>query len=564
VLLLHPYIIDISVFNTALAKATSTEGEWFSELRVIEKLLDSGVEGVAIESALIKGAQALNHDCLKLLSTRVDRSEVYSSALAAAQTNKNWRQSLDVVEFLLSHGANGEPVDNAFISAAGSLDYRAASLLAGHVDNEDADCRGFTAATSNDTWLSAGHLDLLKLLYGRRMPLNVVKPALIAAAEAFNLPAVELLAQNANGNMASAAFASATATGKDWVSPEGTSVLEILAQKGAAGHSVEQALISSAQQLRLDLVKTLVPNIDKDNLQCFSSAFDAVVTTGHTWLSRPEPLDILQILIEKGASAQSAQNALVDAAQNGNLDAVNVLVQVVHDLDAYTEAFNTLTQSGTLWLEDDSHELLALLLSRGASGEGLHIALISAMQEVILGYASADLLTLLLSHGADVNYEDGRALQLASRSGRLDLFDLLLAYGPDSITLYMGLQEALCSEHEEELVLEFFISIVANDSLEMKPDVNHDSDLGRPLLFYCLMHYPFSVDLVKELCDCGADLTATISWTVYEDEPNFPPVLEDKITPLLFALQNNASDEVVLDVLLAYGGKFLFVSPLIS
>ena len=557
--LLYPYIIDVSVFNTALAKATGAEAGWLTELRVIERLLDSGVEGEAIESALIKGAQALNYECLQLLSPRVDRWEVYSKALTAAQTTKNWRQSLKVIEFLLNRGASGEPVDTAFISAAGSLDYHATSLLAGHVDNQNADCEAFTAATTNGSWLLPSHQDLLSLLYRRGVSSNVVKPALVVAAGALNAPTVELLAQNADIGMASAAFASATAKGNDWISGEGTSVLDILVRKGAQGESVEQALISSAQQLRLDIVNILVPNIDEENVQCFSSAFDAVVTNRDMWLSRPEALDIIQIFIEKGASAESAHNSLVDAAETGNFDAVNILAQVVNNPAVYTEAFDVLTQTESLWLQDETQELLATLLSRGASGDCLHISLINAVQEVIQGVASDTLVTLLLDHGADVNFGNGRALQFAARYGRLDLFELLLSYGPDAITLYMGMREALCTGHGEELALDLLDAIILNDSLEVEPDVNHDSSLGWPLIFYCLRLYPSSVNLAKALCDRNADLTTTMPWFIYEgeDEPNFPPVPEDEITPLLFAIEKNASDEVILDVLLAYGGKYL-------
>jgi len=557
--LLYPYITDVSVFNTALAKATGSEAGWLTELRVIERLLDSGVEGEAIESALIKGAEALNYECLQFLSPRVDRWEVYSKALTAAQTNKNWRQSAKVIELLLSHGASGDPVDAAYISAAGSLDYRTASLIAGSVDNHNADCEAFTAATSHDSWLLPAHYDLLGLLYRRGVTSAAVKPALIAAAGDLNVPIVELLAQNADKCIASAAFASATAKSDEWMSDKGVAVVEVLLQKGAQGVSVDQALIDGAQQLRLDLVNLLLPSIDNENKQCISAAFDAVVANRDQWLNHPEALDIIQILIEQGASTESAHNALIDAAVAGNTDAVNVLAQVVYDPEVFTRAFDLLTQTESLWLQDECIEILTVLLSLGASGETVDVALVNAVREFVAGVASDSLLSLLLEHGADVNFHNGRAVQIAARYGRLDLFGEFLLYGPDAVTLYMGLRKALCSGHSEDLAMEFMATVFMNDSLEVEPDVNHDSELGLPLIFYCLKHYPSSMDLATALCSQKADLSLTTPWSLYaeDNEPSFSSVPEDHITPLAFAIEQGVSDDVILDVLLYYGGKYL-------
>ena len=563
--LLHPYITDVSIFSIALEKATSTGTDWLSELHLIEQLLNSCVDGDVIESVLIRSAQALDYGCLKLLSAKVDRWEVYTKALAAIQNNKNWRQSIPIIEFLLSHGAHGQPVEEAYVTAAGNLDYQATVLLSGSVDNADVDCQAFSAAIVGDSWLLPGHMDLLKFLYHRGLRPSVVQPALNSAARAFSLPAVELLAKNADEKMASAAFASASSDDNDWISAEASSILKILVRRGARGDAVNQAMISSAKHSRFDLLETLHPNVDKGNIHCFSTAFDAMITTNDLWLSRPDALNIMQIFIEKGAVPGSASKALVLAAQNGNLDAVIILKQVVDDPVVYNDAFNMLTQSGPLWLQDSSHELLEQLLSHGCPDEGLHSSLISATEEVILGVASVDLLVLLLEHGAKVNYGNGIALQIATKYARIDLVELLLQYGPDSTTLYLGLQQALCNDHNEKTVSNLFRSIAGDNSMDVKPVVNHDSSLGSPLIFYCLKNYPSSPDLAREIIDSGADLSATIVWSVYQDEPMYPALSAEQIPPLLFALHNQVSDEVVVDVLCNYGhGKYSSVAVFLS
>lgn len=554
--LLHPYIVEVAVFASALGAATSSDSEWLSKLHLVEQLLDSGVEGAVIEAALIKGARALNLDCLELLSSRVDRWEVYANALAAAQTNQNWRSSLHVVEFLLRHGASGEAVDTAYVSAAGDLDLRSVTLLAGHVHNSLADNRAFTAAASTEAWLAPRHFELMNLLYDRSIAPTTVKPALVAAAKALNVPMVELLAAGASESLVSAAFEAASDGNIDWASVEGTSILTTLAQKGARGKAVEQTLISSAAQFRLDLVKSLIGNVEKGNMQCVSRALDQVLATDDQWVFDHEALDILEILIDNGATSEAAHNALVTAAQKGNLVAVNTLTRILQDPATFTNAFAVLTQSTVFWLEDRSLGLLETLLVKGASGEPVHSALIDATQQVILGNASMDLLDFLIGRGADINYANGMVLRLAAKSASVELFQFFLSRGLNAITLYMGLQEALCRNHDEQTVLELFRSVAGDSSLAGTLDVNSDYELGSPLIFYALQNYPNSTPLIQELCELGVDLATTVEWSVYDDEREMPPPEADHIPPLLFAILNGASDEVIIDVLLAYGGKF--------
>jgi ankyrin repeat protein len=322
-------------------------------------------------------------------------------------------------------------------------------------------------------------------------------------------------------------------------------------------------LISSARLFRLDLVTVLAQNIDKENFGCVSLAFDALLSTdgpdpsspGDVWLFNPDALDILQILVNMGANGESAQDALVRAAQSGNIGAVDILAQVVDDPLIFTNAFNAMTASGSLWLDNDYFDLVATLLSRGAADEGVHYALASALTYVIDGLASQELLELLLEHNADVNFDHGKSLQLATHHARQDLFEMLLQRNPDPHSLYMSLQTALSNDHEEETVFRLFKSVTENESVRTKPDVNNHSDLGFPLLFYCLNNYPASARLVKEICELNADLSATIVWEMHEDEYDDP--LSDRLPPLFVSLEKNCSDEVI-DVLLAYGAEINF------
>ncbi|CZR55929.1 uncharacterized protein PAC_05817 [Phialocephala subalpina] len=562
--LLRPHVTEPSVFSEALSRAASTKSEWLSALRLVKFLLDAGADGDAVESTLIKGAQALDLASAKMLAAKVDRPEVYSKALAAATEGKiEWLRSLDLIEFLLDHGANGEPVDKAYLAASKALDLEAVTLLKPHIANPDSHTHAFRAASSNQTWLSPIHLPLLKFLHTDNVARDAVEIALISAAEAHNVPVVEILSQNANEDMCAKAFTAATRNANTWTSEDGSKVVHILAKKGARGDSVDDALINSARLFRLDLVSFLTDNIDKDNFGTVSLALDALLATdgqdtssiGGGWLFNSDAHNILQMLVDLGANGDSAHAGLVKAAQFGDKAAVNILAQVVDEPSTFTKAFDTMTSSSTLWLDSDNFLLVATLLQRGSADESVHFALVTAVSHAIDGVASPELLALLLQHGADVNYGHGKALQLANRNARQDIFEMLLQKDPDPCSLYMSLQAALTSRHDEEKVFCLFKAVSENECIPQKPDVNNNSDLGLPLLFYCLNNYPTSARLVKEVCDLGADLSATIGWEMFVK--GVP--ISDQLSPLLVALEKDCSDDVIT-ILLQYSAKVNFIA----
>lgn len=244
--------------------------------------------------------------------------------------------------------------------------------------------------------------------------------------------------------------------------------------------------------------------------------------------------------------------ALVLAAQSGNSTAVEILAQVVDDPWTFTSAFKKMTATGTLWVDSTYFDLVALLLARGNADEGVHAALISALLYVFDGVASEELVQLLLEHGTDVNFDNGMALQVTAQNGRLDIFEMLLRKSPNSHSLYMALQAALSNGLEEEAVFTFFRLVTESKLVQRRPDVNNYSDLGVPLIFYCLIHHPTSSRLVKAVCDLNADLSAAITWDIYEDKYDDP--VSDQLPPLLLSLEKNCSDDVI-GVLLTYGGE---------
>jgi hypothetical protein len=156
--------------------------------------------------------------------------------------------------------------------------------------------------------------ELLQFLHNDGVASDAIGVALVSAAEAINPQVVELLSQNADEKWSSQAFMAATRDVEKWTSPEGSKIIQILAQKGARGDSVDEVLINSARLFRLDLVTVLAPNIDKENFGCVSLAFDALLSssggdsssTTDAWMFNPDALNILQMLVSMEAHGESA------------------------------------------------------------------------------------------------------------------------------------------------------------------------------------------------------------------------------------------------------------------
>jgi hypothetical protein len=135
--------------------------------------------------------------------------------------------------------------------------------------------------------------------------------------------ALELLSQKADEEMCTKAFRAATLDLGKWTSTEGSKVVQVLAQKGASGDSVDEAFINSARLFRLDLVTELAQS--QKSQECVSRACDALLSTDDPdstnpdlygqdigWLANDDALRILELLLKMGAKCESANGTFTD------------------------------------------------------------------------------------------------------------------------------------------------------------------------------------------------------------------------------------------------------------
>ncbi|EED22542.1 Pfs, NACHT and Ankyrin domain protein, partial [Talaromyces stipitatus ATCC 10500] len=188
------------------------------------------------------------------------------------------------------------------------------------------------------------------------------------------------------------------------------------------------ALQWACEQGRLEIVQLLLEKGADVNAKGggYGNALQAAAERGH--------LKIVQLLLEKGADVNAQGggygNALQDAAEGGHLDIVQLLLEKGADINAqggyYGNALQAAAEGGHL-------EIVQLLLQKGADVNAQGGRYGNALQAAANG-GHLEIVQLLLEKGADVNAQGGRygnALQAATNGGHLETVQLLLEKGVD-------------------------------------------------------------------------------------------------------------------------------------
>jgi hypothetical protein len=327
-------------------------------------------------------------------------------------------------------------------------------------------------------------------------------------------------------------------------------VAKLLIKKGATGEHINKAAVQAALMFDDEALGLVAEAVAPETV--FTTAF--IETTGRDdWVS-PEGLTIIQFLLEKGASGSDLHIALYGAARAFNFEALQLLSTAVLSPEAYTLAFSEVLNFGDEWLLLENLDVIELLLEHGACGETVHSALLEALDAYASGTAPEALVDLLLHHKADVNYDDGEAIQIAASSGDDTLLKKLLPYGATKESISRAFSMAIAAQHEEKILFALFDAFMENP---VKPDPNFVyPGMDMPLLL-CLQLYPESATIAKRMCDIGCNLEAEIQCEVYDDEIQDSEI----VTPLAWALfqPDNMINVDVIKTLLEEKGKCEFL-----
>ncbi|KAF7541975.1 hypothetical protein G7Z17_g11844 [Cylindrodendrum hubeiense] len=318
------------------------------------------------------------------------------------------------------------------------------------------------------------------------------------------------------------------------------------------------ATTAAAKFLLLDMLQYLTKfNISR---AIFSAAVAAAASEGELWLS-PSGLEVMDFLLESGASGPEVDDAFCLATKRFNQDAIELLSDSVSPL-GLQRSLRSVIEHSEDWQSSKNLWLIGHLLERGCSGEPVNIALLQAANTYANGTDTGALDILLPEEGtADVNFRNGEALKIAIRSGHAPLLERFISSGASREAMTEAFATIITVPLEEDKVLAL-IDVLVNFSKGTEAGCDFKAILqdGRPPIAACILAHPKSSKLVERLIQLGCDLETKFPATIYAQEQ----IGEEQVTTLLWALHSHTNlviTSAVINALIDAKANVKFVAP---
>ncbi|KAL7627306.1 hypothetical protein AAE478_001497 [Parahypoxylon ruwenzoriense] len=568
----NTYPDDIPLINMLLARADTRDG-----------------------LALIEAIKREKQDIVELiLGKKTFPVEILNTGFAHATKGKNKRSRSLSCNSLLKAGASGDVVSDALLAAASDGDVDFGTILVqngGSVEHKDGQaiieaCK--SGAVEVLAMLLAGDVQVAQKTLQRGFQAATQVGDLKRRGEVFKL----LLQMGVTGEVVDAQLVSAERYGDD-----AKHLVELLLVYGASpdyndGEAVEKATRSAFLgnlEMLLGIVDvggrqkrpsshTLVRameaswNLNRDTrFTVMSWIFQAgkpVPNVVHSMLNlavnEEDPEErLIQLLISNRASptANNCQT-LIDATKTLSASAfAKLLESKISPQDAslaFSKAF--VSDNVSSWLSDRGYQIAKCLLEKGAGGDAVGSAFVAVLglYTETHGQLANDLVDMLLKHGADVNYNNGEALQNAAAQGDPDLLKRLLREKPDSRSLTLAFPRIFDAAASEDDIHDLITLFVEYSDGHSHVDVLFTHPGSEPVIIRALSQFPRSTKIVGALLDAGfyhdQMVTCSVMQEIEEEEP---------ASLLMWALlqpQKKISSGVI-NVLIERGAKVNFETP---
>ncbi|KAI1327171.1 hypothetical protein F5Y16DRAFT_399725 [Xylariaceae sp. FL0255] len=561
---------DLPLINALLSRANTKDG-----MALIESIKTEKYE----VTELILGKKSFSSDVLNI-------------GFAEATKVKNKRIRSMSCNSLLKAGASGEVVSEALLTAASANDLDFGNML---VKN------GGSAEHKNGQAIveacKSGAVDVLEMLLGgnKKISESTLQRGFQAAtqvgdlkkrAEIFKL----LLGLGVSGDVVDIQLVSATRYGD-----EGKDLVRLLLKHGATpdfcdGEAVERAVRSAF----LGNLELLLGIEDVGGDQKKPSSHTLVKGLDASWdLQRDTRFTVIEWIFRAGKPSPNAMHlALVRAITesepeerlirlllshgaspvvNGCQVLINATATVSPEMfgellcdsrvragDAsltFAKAFQP--SAVDTWLSERGLEIAKQLLIKGASGDGIGSILIVILKQHANAPQSLtnDFADLLLKHGADVNYNQGEALRLATKRGDAELLARLLCEKPNTESLTLAFAEIFDAQISEEEIYENIKIFAEYHDGQSQLDVMFAYPGSEPVIVRAMSQFPRSTKIVGALFDVGFYHEQMLRYRVIDEVEE-----EETVNILMWTLlqpQKKISTGVI-DVLIDRGAKVNF------
>lgn len=266
---------------------------------------------------------------------------------------------------------------------------------------------------------------------------------------------------------------------------------------------------------------------------------------------------LVRLLLNHGASpAANGCKTLVDAVNNSASSSLALLLEKNLPQEDISRAFNQAftTETFAKWFTNRGYETANLLLDKGAHGASLSGALVLAMRNstVETEMLADKFVTLLIKHGADVNYNNGEPLQQAASKANVSWTRQLLECRPTIPTLSLAFQCIFDTALSQDEVLDLFKMFAEYRDGDVRIDVLSSQQGLEPVLVRAISQYPRSTTILETLLDAGLYHDQATTYKIHADVDE-----EEAMTLLIWAIsqpQKRVSTSVI-ELLLARGGK---------
>ncbi|KAK6361345.1 hypothetical protein TWF730_005079 [Orbilia blumenaviensis] len=512
---------DLSANGGMALKTAASRGD----IRLVRILLEAEPERSLVSSAIPLAmdvqSPSTRFDILEMLLTSGAEGDDVSMALV--KTIRQHPEAIGQIDLLLNNGAdvnfgNGEVIRAAFTSkqlgVLKKLAYRGA--------NQPNLSTVFQMAWDyqDPEW----QYRVMEVILGAKLKGPIVDDALIKLAQqegsetrVFTL----LLKHGASVNHASGA-AIMYCIRRGFVER-----LKLLLQQEPSSSVIHDALQMAMEQKDTEVRYAMVDAILEKQPE-YEDINDALIRA----LEDESPnKEIVTLLLENDAYPLYEEGRPIRlAALGGHYEVLQVLLENPSHGSAEiptitTVIFDEAMNSG-VWKTEDGLATMKILLKHGASGMCVDKAFVTAADEYEkFPTAKRFVEALLETPNANVNREDGRCLKIAAQNANVELVELLLRGNPSKRTLSMAFPHIISSGTEEDNLMALGRLFLAEG---LETDLNFQHPSFGPVFFGVLTKYPNFVDFYKLLVIAGASLESEV-------KVNFHSISEG-VTPLLWAL----------------------------
>lgn len=256
----------------------------------------------------------------------------------------------------------------------------------------------------------------------------------------------------------------------------------------------------------------------------------------------------IKVLLQYGASAHySNHQALISAAAKLNIALLRSLIEYVQNSSATSIVFEERLVVVSFWKSQSGLDIMELLLQNGAKGEPVNKALIFAVSDCDTETLAERFINLLLQWNTDVNYQGGRALQLAARKGNFQILSKILGRHITAESVLMAFPFLFSSGVDESGLLSLTQLFVVHLGDSYHHPFTHP-DIPDPV---SIRYYPKSHKALESVLNAGF----LVDQKMYHELGN--EFGSNHITALFWTLclPMGAVSESAIEVLIEHGGR---------